>query len=279
MELTTLGAVQNWLFPGGQSVNTDDQLLTRLIAQCSGAARNYMNRALLSRTTYTEIRNGVGNQTMMLRNWPVVKVSSLVINNTTIPQAPTSVASGWTLQTYDSSSPGVPQNITLLGYCFTRGKNNIQITYDAGYCILGQSLTVPSTSPYTRTITPSDGSWCQDDGVIYAASGSSLTPITIGTPSVGQYLITPDINGGSGSAQYVFAAADANANLQINYSFIPAALEQAVIELVGERYSYKQRIGQRSQSIGGQTTAAYNLAAFPDWIKASLDNYSKWFPF
>ena len=292
MELTTLGAVQNWLFPAGQSVNTDDQLLTRLIAQCSAAARNYMQRPLLTRQNYTELRSGVGNQVMMLRNWPVVKVNSLVINNTTIPAAPAMQAgtpgstyspsaqqSGWTLQTWDGTSAGLPQNLTVAGYCFQRGQNNVQINYDAGYCVTAQTLAVPAISPYAKTVTPLFGSWSQDDGVIYAASGSALTAITSGAPAVGQYLVTPDYNNGSGTAQYVFKAGDANANLQLSYSYIPADVEQAVIELVGERYSYKQRIGQRSMSVGGQTTASYNLDAFPMWIQNMLDQYKKWLPF
>lgn len=279
MELTTLGAVQSWLFPGGQSVNTDDQLLTRLIAQCSAAARNYLQRPLLTRQTYAELRNGVGNQVMMLRNWPVVQVNSLKIDNVTIPAATVSSPAGWTLQTWAGTDSGNPKNITLVGYYFTRGMNNVIINYDAGYCITDETLVVPSSTPYTKTITPTFGSWCQDDGVIYASSGSSLTPITNGTPTVGQYLVTPDFNGGTGTAQYVFAAADASASLQINYSYIPAAIEQAVMELVGERYSYKQRIGQRSQSVGGQTTASYDLSAFPKWIAATLDVYQKSIPF
>lgn len=280
MELTTLGAVKNWMFTqasGATAPNTDDQLLTRLIAQCSGAVRNYIERPILTRTTWAELRNGAGNQIMMLRNWPVLKINSLTIDGATINAATSSTGAGYTLQTWDGSSAGIPQNLSLVGYCFTRAQNNVAINYDAGYCVTNEAHNVPTN--YSIKLTPAYGMWCEDDGITDANTGATLTAITSGTPTTGQYLITPDLAGGSGAATYLFAAADVGRAVLFNYSFVPAALEEAVIELVAERYSYRQRIGQKSMSVGGQTTAAYNLNAFPDWIAKNLDQYKKFLPF
>lgn len=289
MELTSLNAVKAWIFPAGNSSTDDDLLLTRLIAQVSGTVRNYLERPLLTRQTYVELRSGVGNQSMMLRNWPVVKVSSLIINNTTIPQAPAMKATspggsyspsgstaGWTLQTWDGSSSGIPQNLTLSGYCYEKGKNNVQITYDAGYALVSQPSTAPSSSPYKLAVQPAGGSWAQDDGVNYA-NGTALIPIAPNlSPTTGQYAAYSD---GNGQGIYQFSAGDTGASILISYSYIPASLEQVAIDLIAERYSYRQRIGQKTQSMSGNVTASYDLSALPKWASLSLDGFKKFLPF
>jgi hypothetical protein len=268
--LTTLNNVKAWL-----SVTTpnDDFLLQRLMNQVSGATLNYLGRPSITRQTYTELRDGVGNYRLVLRNWPVVSISSLTVGTQAIPAATTMASSGYTLATWDGTSAGLPQEITLRGYQFHRGRTNIQIVYIAGYCVLAQPATVPASSPYTLTITPSGGSWAQDDGMTYA-NGTPFVAVT-GTPTTGQYAVSPD---GNGNAVYTFAAGDSGASILLNYSFTPADLEQAVIEWIGERYRYKDRIGQSSKSLGGSETAAYSLKGVPDYISVVLDGYKKFLP-
>ena len=55
-------------------------------------------------------------------------------------------------------------------------------------------------------------------------------------PSQGQYNVS--------SGVYAFAAADAGAAVLISYGFIPAAINNACIEWVAERYRYRTRVGQ-----------------------------------
>ena len=270
MALTTLNNVKAWL---NLSSITDNALLTRLINQVSGATLNYIGRPSITRQTYTELRDGVGNYRLVLRNWPVVSITSLTVGSQMIPAATTMSSSGYTLATWDGTSAGLPQEITLRGYQFHRGRTNIEIVYIAGYCVLAQQAAVPSSSPYILTITPTGGSWAQDDGLTYS-NGTALTAVT-GTPGVGQYSVAPD---GNGNAVYNFASGDAGANILVNYSFTPADLEQAVIEWIGERYRYKERIGQTSKSLGGSETAAYSLKGVPDYISVVLDGYKKFLP-
>lgn len=286
MALTTLENVREHLVITSDS---DDALLTRMINQISQAILGYLQRPSLTRATYTELRNGVGNYVMTLRNWPVVSVASLVINNLTVPQAaamqagtpgttytPSTPNTGWTLQTWDGASAGVPQQLSLYGYCYNRGANNVQITYDAGYCVTSQAFTVPASAPYTTSILPVYGAWAQDDGVYYASNNTKLTKMPVGTSlSAGQYTVTVD---GLGQGSYTFASADAGVGLLLNYSYTPAPLEQACIEWVGERYRYKTRIGQTSKNVGGQETAAFSLKAIPDFIAEILEPYRKDFP-
>ena len=88
---------------------------------------------------------------------------------------------------------------------------------------------------------------------------------TAGTPSTGQYNVS--------SGVYTFAAADAGAAVLVSYGFIPAAINNACIEWVAERYRYRTRIGQSAQTVAGQQTASYSLKDIPDFIQASLDPY------
>jgi hypothetical protein len=265
MALTSLTNVKSWL---GVTLTTDDTLLTNLINQISLAISNYLQRPNLSRSTYTELRSGVGNSSMMLRNWPVVSVTSVAAGQTTISASSGLGLSGYTLSTWDGTGAGTPQSITLNGYRFTRGQNNIQIVYEAGYCIEDEAQTVPASVSYTITPTQPYGNFVQDDGVTLA-NGTALTKVT-GSPATGQYSV-------SSTGVYTFNSAQASAAVLISYSYTPAPIEEACIEWVGERYRYKQRIGQTSQSVGGQETAAYSLK-MPEHIQIMLKPYKKELP-
>ena len=100
----------------------------------------------------------------------------------------------------------------------------------------------------------------------YASSGTALTLVT-GTPAVGEYAVAKGI--------YTFAAADASQNVLISYSFIPADIEQACIEMVGERYRTKDRIGENSKTLGGQETVSYSTAALNDYVKGLLQPFKR----
>jgi len=270
MDLTTLDVVKDWL---SITSGDDDALLNRLITQVSGAALNYLQRPSLTRATYTELRDGVNNQRMVLRNWPVVTLTSLSINGTNIPPASSVMSPGYTLATWDGTSSGIPQELTLRGYTYCRGSSNVQIIYDAGYALLNQSFTIPSGAAITTQCVL--GTWAQDDG-IKTTTGISFTAVAQNiSPAQGQYNVVPGLDG---AATYTFNAADIGTSLLISYSFIPATLENGVIEWVGERYRYKQRIGQRSKSVGGTETTSYNLAGMPDYIQQMLDGYKKFLP-
>ena len=271
MNLTSLGVLKAWV----KSTTTDDDvLLTRLITQVSGLTLNELQRPPLVRTTFTELRDGVGNQALTLRNWPVVAITSLTIDGVTIPASTSTTSSGYTLTTWDGTSAGVPQELTLRGYSFCRGQNNIQIVYEAGYCVTDAAYTVKSSTPYVVAFQPYLGSWAQDDGVTYA-NGTALVATTSSSPASGYYQV---VLGNDGNITYTFNAADANAAVLISYSYVPAALEQLVLEWIGERYRYKDRIGQSSKSIGGNETAAYSLKGIPDYIQQGFDNYKKFLP-
>lgn len=290
--LTCLQNVKTWL---ELTTTTDDPLLTGMITAFSDAIMSYLERPSFALTQYVEYRNGVGNQTMMLRNWPAVSVSSLQLSQAsygyggsmfgqnglvsppfTVPAQLSWGQPGYFLEPWDGTAAGKPQNLTLAGYTYPRGTANIQITYKAGYAIAGEAQTIPSTpGPYSLSPNCPTGPFLADNVPTYA-NGTAFTPVTTLTGAAGQYTIV--VNSTTGIATYTFNAADQGVAILLNYSFVPASIERACIQWIGEQYSYRKRIGQSSRSMGGQETASYSQKDMPDFIAQMLKPYAKWFP-
>jgi hypothetical protein len=196
-------------------------------------------------------------------------MTSLAIDNVAVPAAVTPFAGapftkGYLLEAWDGLPPGRPQALDLFHALFRQGRQNVAISYNAGYAVESESATVPaSPGPYTVTAAAPFGPWASDAGVTY--SNDTALVAVAGAPSAGEYNVNASV--------YTFAAPDAGAGVLISYGFIPAAINNACIEWVAERYRYRTRIGQSAQTVQGQQTAAYSLKDMPDFVRASLDPY------
>ena len=58
------------------------------------------------------------------------------------------------------------------------------------------------------------------------------------------------------------------------YATVPAGVQQAVTELVGEAFRRRDRIGQTSKSLGGQETTSFLAAEMNATVKARC-----WLPY
>jgi hypothetical protein len=209
---------------------------------------------------------------LVLPDWPVTSIASIQQGNYYIPPSvlapPGSVQPigtgpgyGFRYIPWNGDLPGSPCVIELKDAFFYRGPQNVQVTYTAGYLIQNEPIVPASPGPYTVTVQQLQGIWCRDNGVTYAATGLSLSPVAT-APGAGQYIPPAD----SSPGVYTFSSADADQTMLINYSFIPADLEEAVIQMVAERYAYRGRIGEISKSLGGQETIRYARGAMgPPW--------------
>ncbi len=268
-DLAVLADVKAWLSGSSGIGTSDDALLGRLITDLSGVILAYLSRPSVLPRSWSERYDGNGKERVYLRKFPVTSLTSLVIGSTPIAAAPApgagiSFQSGYLLDPWDGAPPGGIQAIDLRGYCFWRGRQNVLVTYTAGYQVSGEAATVPAASgPYTVTAQAPYGPWASDQGVTYA-SGAALTPVAA-NPVQGQYSVAAGV--------YTFAAADAAAGVLISYGFIPAAINNACIEWVAERYRYRTRIGQSAQTVTGQMTSAYSLKDMPDFVRTSLDPF------
>ena len=268
-DLAILADVKTWLAGSSGIGSSDDALIARLITDVSGTIAAYLGRPVLTPHAYSERLDGKGKTRMFLRHYPALQVASLVIDNIALPQAAAPAVGapfgkGYLLEPWDGFPPGRPQALDLFHATFRRGRQNVAVSYNAGYAVEGESQSVPAApGPYTVTAAAPFGPWASDQGVTYN-NGVPLTAVA-GAPSAGQYNVS--------AGAYTFSAADAGASVLMSYGYIPAALNNSCIEWVAERYRYRTRIGQSAQTVQGQMTSAYSLKDMPDFVRASLDPY------
>lgn len=121
-DLTTLDNVKQWL---GLNSVTDDALLSRLITSVSDYIQAWLNRQIAV-TAYTETRDGNGRDFMLTANFPLVSVTSVVVDGVIIPSSTAYNMPGYYL---DSKM----QSIRLRQQLFTKGRGNVSLSYTAGY--------------------------------------------------------------------------------------------------------------------------------------------------
>jgi hypothetical protein len=125
-DLTTLADVKTWLQTGQTSFpTTDDALLTRLITAASQYIQTWLNRQI-ALAGYLEVRDGSGGDRLQFACFPVTAVLSLAIDGLPIPAASSVGAAGYTF--------GATQ-LSVCGYRFTRGVQNVVVSYMAGYAV------------------------------------------------------------------------------------------------------------------------------------------------
>lgn len=126
-DLTTLANAKAWLSVTG---NADDDLLTRLISAVSGSAQEHMGRRILS-ASYTITKNGNGKTRLGFPDSPTTGVTSVTVDGTAIPARPSLTGSGYTFDTL---------LLYLSGYSFTKGIQNVVVTYTGGYAAVPAEL-------------------------------------------------------------------------------------------------------------------------------------------
>jgi hypothetical protein len=266
-DLVSLADLKSWLALTGTN---DDVLLAQLITQISRAIFNLIDRPAILPSAYTETRDGGNDVSIVLRQWPVTGVSSCVVDGVPIPPSPPLVGGasaqiGYVLDSSDAAPPGAMQRLSLRGFLFTCGVQNVTISYGAGYQITNESVVIPATLPYSVPARASYGRWASDGGVVYS-NGVSLTAVT-GSPTTGQYAV---VNG-----VYSFAQPDAGSVVLLTYGYVPADLASCCMDWVAERYVYRSRIGQHSKSLGGQETIAFIVKDIPDFVASALSPYRR----
>ena len=202
--------------------SADKAKVTRLIGSASRMVYSVILRPYLFRHTYSDVYDGTGRERMVLRNWPVLSVDSLLVSGVPVPIAEGFGESGYRLDHWDGFPPGTPQSLTLSGYSFCRGLTNVSVTYTAGYAVSNEAHTVSSAANYTVSAGSPFGTWAVDDGVAYADGSGLLTPVTA-SPAQGQYIVA--------DGSYTFNSTDAGKPVLLSYSFIPADIEEAVIDI------------------------------------------------
>lgn len=119
-DITTVADVQEFMSLGSV---VDPDLLQMLVTNASAFVLGYLNRRLLS-ATYTETRNGLGGDRMVMCNTPITAVSSVAIDGKPLALSTSPHMFGYV---FDASQ------IYVRGVVFPRGVQNVTISYTAGY--------------------------------------------------------------------------------------------------------------------------------------------------
>jgi Phage gp6-like head-tail connector protein len=262
--LTSLARARAW---AGVTTTNDDPLLTSLISEVSRFILSYLGRPTLFDNQYAEVMDGSGRPSVLLRHWPVTRVTQLQVDGITISEALSSASSGFVLEMWDGMPVGVQQRLSLRGYKFSCGMGNVTLAYDAGYKMVNEAHVI-SAGGADVTVAAPYGSFGADSAVTYA-DGTPLMAVT-SAPAHGQYTVNAGL--------YGFAAVDAGMSVLISYSYIPSDIEHACVALVGERYRYRSRIGEISKSLGGQETMSYSQKDMPEFVRTLLQPYRRVLP-
>lgn len=266
-DLVSLADLKSWLDLTGTD---DDALLARLITQISRVILNVIDRPAILPQTYTETYDGGNQSSILLRQWPVIGVNSCTVDGVVVPPSPPltggiSAQAGYALDLPAAPPPGIMQRLSLRGFLFASGIQNVTISYRAGYQITNERADIPAVPPYSVAPRTPYGSWASDAGAVYS-NGVPLTAVT-GNPGAGQYSVADGI--------YNFAQADAGSTVYLSYGYVPADLAACCMDWAAERYAYRSRVGQHSKSLGGQETVAFIVKDIPDFAATALAPYRR----
>ena len=256
--LVSLADAESWLNITSDGGGPVDAGVSRLIRAVSTAIYGFLDRQVIAAQTVNEIRDGTGTNRMILHEWPVSSIQSLVVGNQVIPAGvdpgPNAnyLAPGYLFTPrLVSVPPGQPCVVSLVGYRFPQGSLNIGIDYVAGYIIENEAWTVPTGLTPTVAVLGPMGSWASDMGVSYAATGLALTAVT-GTPSQGQYAL-------GAQGQYVFNTADHGAVVMISYGYIPEAVAYSCLEGIQTLTALQTRDPALKSERYGDVAWSYNV--------------------
>lgn len=261
-DLTTLANVKAWLGIKTEDAATD-KLLAQMISAASRFVLGYLGRPGLAAADIEEVYDGYGNNFMSLRQWPVISLASIGFFGINIdkPSTGNPRSPGFILGSEDLG----PSRVTLWGHSFPRARSAVTVSYRAGY-VTEECVNVPS-APFQ--VTP-ENMWLADEGVTH--EGVALVRVKE-DPETGEYSV-------SNEGVYTFAAADDGNEVCIRYSYVPADIQQAVYELVGEQFKYKDRIGIKSKSLGGgvSETVSYTDTDMSPYLATLLQPYKRVVP-
>ncbi len=264
-DLTTVARVKEWV--GIPADKTESEpLIARLISAVSRAILNYLNRPNLAKATYVRSFSGVGNTSVMLKDFPVTSINALMVGGVNIPAAVNQTSLGYVFPAWDGYCPGGSQLLMLRGYSFPVGQLNATIEYVAGYFVEAEEHRIPDVTEFDVAVDAEQGKWSSDLGVVYEADGAAFIKVDE-DPDEGEYSVEDGV--------YTFNELDADVLVLISYNYVPADIENACIEIVGERFRAKDRIGVNSKTLAGQETISYTTADMNRFTRMALDPYKR----
>jgi len=239
--LTTLDAVKQYLVI---TTTGQDLLIPKLIARESAFVEQWCGRKFSQVTNVSKRLNGTNTNKLVLPDSPILNVSALSINGSSIALSADGIQSGFMFD--DTCLYLTPDMI------FTKGNQNVQASWTAGYETT-ETAYVPTGN--TPTLTPTTGGTALSVVSVYDST-SSVTLTQVGTnPASGQFSFSAGV--------FTFNTAQYNHSVIMDYYYVPSPVEQALIEMVGLDLQQRSNIGINSKSLAGETVTYGTHAMTP----------------
>ena len=124
--LTTLATAKSWL-KIAEATTSDDAIVELIVNAASQSFEVATNRKIKLQDV-TEVRHGKAGNIMLLREWPVVSVTSVKVDNSSVFTSADSLLAATDYTIGDNA-----QSLVFHSTNLPRGYNNVQIVYRAGY--------------------------------------------------------------------------------------------------------------------------------------------------
>jgi len=249
--LSTLAAVKAFL---GITSNGQDTLIPQLITRESALVEQWTGRVFSRVTNSSKRLNGNGSQRMTLPDTPILSVSALSLGATPVAESADGIAAGFT---FDDTT------LYLIGSSFPNGNQNVTCSWTAGYKTTETAYVPAGNVP---TLTPTTGGTALEVvAVTNLTSGSAMTQVG-SAPASGQFSFSAGV--------FTFNSAQYNDSVEMEYYYIPAAVEQAVIEMVGLDLQQRTNLGINSKSLAAETVT-YEKKGISDSAVELLRPYRK----
>jgi hypothetical protein len=149
--LVTLDEAKNYLMEDPVAdLDREEDLINRLINGISAAAETYMNRKIIARD-YTEDQDGSGTDSMQLRQYPIVSLTSVCVDwERNFPVGLNIALSDIIIYSEEGKIVRSPSGLNIyideetgkiVKYStFARGKKNVRTIYNAGYATVPHDI-------------------------------------------------------------------------------------------------------------------------------------------
>jgi len=253
MNLTTLANVKQYL---SIPTTNQDALIPRLIARETSLVEQWTGRQFPTVTRVSKRLNGTGTKRLVLPDNPIISVSALSIYGTDVPVSPDGVQAGYM---YDDTCLYLVGDIGgMWGSRFPQQPQCIVCSWVAGYRTSETDFVPTGNAP---TLTPSNGGTAAAVVSVFDnTANSSMTQVGSG-PLTGQFSFADGV--------FTFNSAQYNHSVTMTYDYIPAAVEQATIEMVGLDLQQRNNIGINSKNLATESLT-YEKKGISDSAKELL---------
>jgi len=265
-DLCDLASVKSFIVPALSATTASDAVLSALISGASRSIEAYLGRELMAQS-WTEMRNGTGQDKLALKHWPVLSVSSVTIDTSAIPATGNPPTQSWGGYTFDNRFVYIAPGFLGFPAYFQRGIQNVQIVYAAGYITPGM-IAVAALPGWAASTAYAANAQIQAGGMVFttAAAGTSGASAPAWPTQLGATVADGTVTWqATGEAVSLFAGAE----------LLPDGIRVAAMQQVALLFKNRTRVGDTGTGEGPQRVSYMNQGLHKTTCMM-LDPYRDW---